>query len=1718
MNRKSPNPQANLKTSGSKQQTPSNAQPAGNGNDSTGKPPLSQKPNRNSKPASFSEAAKQDRQRSPTNGSNEGATNGPKNTGYSASVGGRGGNGGANRGSGNAAGGGPGANVRSHSREAPVRLPSRNSVSSNTPAIQFGSFNEQARASSPPPAQQRSSNAAATSGGVPVGLGKPTSKPNFGSISTHNTNKDDSTRRPSTSGSNANAPSGQQQHHGRQNHHHHHQQRPGSRASNQSRQSQGYGPGRKDGSNYKQSGQKGSSSGPRSRDQGTDAPHHAQNEGPTGHQNGQPLQASGPGTPVMHPAQPVVGVQQQQPLAPPPQQQQQQQQQLNPAHPQQPSHYTGSPYRGQGHQHMRPPHNQSPGVPYKHQSGAHYAPHHHMATQPMSQPMGYPMPAPGQPPMQPPIMTSQPNMQPIQGWMPAPPPQFAYMPMGAPTYDQYYRPPPPQAAGGPPHSIYGVPTYSMPNPTHAGSAQIGAGGIMPAPMASGAQMPGMTVTPITGQPQHHGLSASAQTFVPGRRAVRIVNPTTNEEVDISQQRLRSVSTTSSTPRNVASGTASPAPGPSIEKRELAATPVEQMLEEESAKPKFKIPSTRAIKIVNPNAVAKSSESSGSGSEEARTITTEKPITSSAGTEEIDAKSTAEIKPDVSDEKPETVSEQKEMEKPAEPVAEKKADVPVSVPAVKETPAAIAAAVAEPDAETKETPAAVADKPKVERPEPSKEAVTAAAAEPELKDDVTSAADELSSSLAKTSLSDMPAETAKPVEEMSEKFIATPEPEHKSTEETSKKDLEVKETAAGSVAAEPMAEKDEEEEDEEEEEEEEDEGEAAEDGEIDESEEPARTPTTLQSRSRQVTFSEPPTPSSAARKLDREEAVELYSGKDNGPTIVGDILRYPRAFLEQFNGYCEAPPSFHFEITNTDDRRSSDRGSGMRRSMSGSGRHREPISTSREFGMMGSFRHTQSPTHNSALTSEERFRQSNEMRARNDMGRSSGMGGRPPSGQLRSLGSGRESRGGRNNARGRGRGRGRGGSQHGGDRPGAPGQGDVLINVKPLEKSENRYIAKTLQKGKAVAEDEMEEEVYNRRMRSLLNKLTVDNFEPVSDELLEWGNKSAKESDGRIIRHLIMLIFEKATDEAVWAQMYARLCYKIICKISNNVMDSTLPPREGKTLVGGFLVRKYLLSKCQEEFESGWRVEMPLDMESAEYYEAAKIKRRGLGLVRFIGELYLLEILTPRIIQECIKRLLASYENPEEEETESLCKLLTTVGKRIDQPATKTLVDAYFARVKAMSENKKVISRIRFMLKDVLDLRQRNWVDAGVKDAGPKTSAEIHEEAERKKAAEAAMRRAPSHGGRRSESHSGRGDGYGGRRGGWNTIGGPSGSGRNDQSQRTGDMTGFGNLSRSKGTANMSSTGGPGANPFGLLVGGSRGWNSGSSSDNRRNRDDRHQVRTSGLGGARTPSHSSRGGDSTLASPEPVRSRNMFDMLSNNDDEDSHVSPRADATKGSSKVPPLSSAAMSSRSSAPSGAKPMESAILQRKVKGMIDEYLELKMESEFIECFKELTEVNYQSAVFSIVSRVMDLRPAQVAQSFPAFAALRTEEIVSEDVAISGLAEFTEMLEDIALDSPNAFGYFGKLMAVFQVPLARVSEALGELATKLSMLNPPALSILSAYLKQLVEDNGEDETKEAIEESKFDISQFCNADRRSDAEVKRFLDINDLLALFSKYA
>ncbi len=166
-------------------------------------------------------------------------------------------------------------------------------------------------------------------------------------------------------------------------------------------------------------------------------------------------------------------------------------------------------------------------------------------------------------------------------------------------------------------------------------------------------------------------------------------------------------------------------------------------------------------------------------------------------------------------------------------------------------------------------------------------------------------------------------------------------------------------------------------------------------------------------------------------------------------------------------------------------------------------------------------------------------------------------------------------------------------------------------------------------------------------------------------------------------------------------------------IDPEIIDEKVKNFEGKPVSGGTLFRKYLLNRCQEDFEKGWKVNIPVpendkgepDPLSDEYYAAAKAKRRGLGLIRFIGELFKLSMLTERIMHECIRKLLlvqSPGEIPGEEEMESLCKLLTTVGQQLDNDRDNKdnkpkAMDIYFNRLEEMSKNMAFSSRIRFMI-------------------------------------------------------------------------------------------------------------------------------------------------------------------------------------------------------------------------------------------------------------------------------------------------------------------------------------------------------------------------------------------------------------------------------------
>ncbi len=214
------------------------------------------------------------------------------------------------------------------------------------------------------------------------------------------------------------------------------------------------------------------------------------------------------------------------------------------------------------------------------------------------------------------------------------------------------------------------------------------------------------------------------------------------------------------------------------------------------------------------------------------------------------------------------------------------------------------------------------------------------------------------------------------------------------------------------------------------------------------------------------------------------------------------------------------------------------------------------------------------------TSEDRFMRSTSMGASagglpfagrpSPMIRTSSQGGAMPTGSM-------------GNKRTRSK---RGEARNDSNRINPSGQGGMMNHgmhmesVAPLELSANRWVSLS---NKKVSVDDSSPEVIDRKVRALLNKLTPENFDSISDQIITWANKSEHEKDGRTLIQVIRLVFEKAADEAKFSGMYARLCRKMMEQISPNITDESLD----KLITDGQLFRKYLQNRCQEDFERGW---------------------------------------------------------------------------------------------------------------------------------------------------------------------------------------------------------------------------------------------------------------------------------------------------------------------------------------------------------------------------------------------------------------------------------------------------------------------------------------------------------------------------------------------------
>lgn len=227
------------------------------------------------------------------------------------------------------------------------------------------------------------------------------------------------------------------------------------------------------------------------------------------------------------------------------------------------------------------------------------------------------------------------------------------------------------------------------------------------------------------------------------------------------------------------------------------------------------------------------------------------------------------------------------------------------------------------------------------------------------------------------------------------------------------------------------------------------------------------------------------------------------------------------------------------------------------------------------------------------------------------------------------------------------------------------------------------------------------EEIRERIYGILNRLEWEDVETLSKEI------------GQIDTHEISnvvasSVFEKAVAEPRLCAQFCRFVGKQFSKFKSTLISKCQS--------------EYLLILMGKEGENGeklkplWskfvKANNPKTREEcrANYLnEERKLKERSIGIVRFIGELFLVGFLTPNIMLSCIDSLL---DRVSDDNLEFMCILLTIVGKLLEAKEKKMEMQYCFIRMKKIvnqdSPKIEISSSVRFMIRDVIDLRNRNW--------------------------------------------------------------------------------------------------------------------------------------------------------------------------------------------------------------------------------------------------------------------------------------------------------------------------------------------------------------------------------------------------------------------------
>ena len=226
-----------------------------------------------------------------------------------------------------------------------------------------------------------------------------------------------------------------------------------------------------------------------------------------------------------------------------------------------------------------------------------------------------------------------------------------------------------------------------------------------------------------------------------------------------------------------------------------------------------------------------------------------------------------------------------------------------------------------------------------------------------------------------------------------------------------------------------------------------------------------------------------------------------------------------------------------------------------------------------------------------------------------------------------------------------------------------------------------------------------------------------------------------------------VLFNKSVNEKAFVKLYAKLCKDFDKKLP----QKSEPKPDAKNKNGTpkkptSIMRVKLLDKCRQIFKfENIKVQDPAERET-------KLKKVVLGNVNFIGELINIQILSKKIVLQCIDNLFTRFNNEKADKSlkminiEPIVILLDNFGtllkakeakmKEEDKKENNEKVNCYLKKLEEVNEKEHgIVQYIKYKIINLIESSKNNWEKSKFEkslEAKGKKDLEEEEENEREK--------------------------------------------------------------------------------------------------------------------------------------------------------------------------------------------------------------------------------------------------------------------------------------------------------------------------------------------------------------------------------------------------